>query len=504
MDDGELIKTGSDATTRHPGRTRMLRQSICISMLLLWGFAIQSPAVAMECGPLKAQASVDLVPQPNREMVPVAVNGLSRLFLLDTDGVATQISPKVVQALKLSIKTGATPLFDVSGNVSTAYAKIDTFGFGGMTGSGVYLRIAPNNLVDGILAPDVLKRSDVEMDFAGQKLNFFQPDHCPGKVVYWPHGDVAQISIVLADQKSIKVPVTLDGQSFLATIDTGANNTFINANMALASFGLAPGSPGVEPAGSVNNGLAVYAHTFSSLALDGVTIKNPRIFIMPDKVSGAAKEFGALPYLSGAVPAFAPKHVGLPELLLGMDVLKYLHLYFAFQEHNLYVTAGEPPSPGLATASRPTANAPVMQTAALPSASKSVRGQMASAAPGPQTQSNVCKLAGPPAPQPMGSGRVVSFVDRTTALALIETTQRKNGGLIDPDYVDNQRVNVMLGNGTVRLVLSPKTMQVHIGDTVNWQEGYRNPNLRCNYVPALITSDLGAQATAPPVQAPQQ
>ena len=61
-----------------------------------------------------------------------------------------------------------------------------------------------------------------EMDFAGQKMNYFLPDHCFGKVVYWPHGDVAQISINLADQAWIKVPVTIDGKSFLAIIDTGA------------------------------------------------------------------------------------------------------------------------------------------------------------------------------------------------------------------------------------------------------------------------------------------
>jgi hypothetical protein len=78
-------------------------------------------------------------------------------------------------------------------------------------------------------------------------------------------------------------------------------------------------------------------------------------------------------------------------------------------------------------------------------------------------------------------------------LALIQTTQRKIGGLIDPDYADNQRVNVGLDGGVVRLVLVPKTMQVHIADTINWQEGYRNAKLPCNYIPALITADLGSQ-----------
>ncbi len=328
----------------------MIRRFICGLMLLHGTCAMNSPAIAKECGPLKMLASINLVPRsPNREMVPVIVNGSPRLFVLDTGGGVTQISPRVVQALALETQTGATPLFDLSGNVSIAFAKIGTFSFGGMTGNNTYIRVAPNNVVDGIFGPDLLNRFDVEMDFASQQLKLFLPDHCPGKVVYWPHGDVAQIPIVLADKKSIRVPVKLDGQSLLATIDTGADRTTITANTALTSFGLAPDSPGMKPEGNVNGdrNLASYVHTFSSLALDGVTIQNPRIRVMPDRVTDAETDFAAPSFLSGATNLLAPKLPKTPQLLLGMDVLKYLHLYFAFQEHNLYASAAEP-STGLA------------------------------------------------------------------------------------------------------------------------------------------------------------
>lgn len=177
-------------------------------------------------------------------------------------------------------------------------------------------------------------------------------------------------------------------------------------------------------------------------------------------------------------------------------------------------------------------NAPVMRTAALPTAPKPVAAapapaepaplsparpvhrarsalaaptQLASATPQPQTQSDACHLVGSSTPMPIGVGRVVSFVDRAASLTLIQATQRRAGGLIDPDYIDNQRVDIVLGNGVVRLALVPKTMQVRIGDMVAAQEGYRNVNLPCNYVPSLITSDLGPQKPdQPQAQAPQQ
>ena len=98
----------------------------------------------------------------------------------------------------------------------------------------------------------------------------------------------------------------------------------------------------------------------------------------------------------------------------------------------------------------------------------------------------------------MGVGRVVAFEDHATSLARIQLTQRQNGGLIDPDYIENLRVHVLLGNGDMRVLIVPRTMQVHAGDMITCQGGYRNLNLPCNYVPNLVTSDLG------PARAPGQ
>jgi predicted aspartyl protease len=316
--------------------------------VLLGNLAAVSPATARVCSPLKVFATTNLVPGPaNLELVPVTVNGSSKLFLLDTGGVFTQIAPGTVSTLHLKRETGAMPLYDASGNSSGEFVKVDALTLGGMTGNGVYLRVSPTNafgegigaLADGILAPDVLNRFDVEVDFAGQKLNYFLPDHCYGKVIYWPHGDVAQVSIELADKRWIKVPVQLDSRPFLAIIDTGASRTTISSKTALETFGLTASSPDMAQAGNVNNdpNLASYLHTFSSLTLDGITVKNPRIIVMPDRMTGADATTHQGIY--GGPPRST--RIAMPELILGMDVLKHLHLYFAFQEHNLYVTAAD-------------------------------------------------------------------------------------------------------------------------------------------------------------------
>jgi hypothetical protein len=155
-------------------------------------------------------------------------------------------------------------------------------------------------------------------------LNYFLPDHCPGKVIYWPHNDAAQVPIVLADKRWIKVPVTLDGKSFLAVIDTGASATIITTNEAQESFGLTSASPGMEPAGNVNGdpNLASYYHTFSALTLDGITIKNPRMIVMPDKMTD--EKAPRVRYFQSGNMLYSQKRREAPELTLGMDVLKYL------------------------------------------------------------------------------------------------------------------------------------------------------------------------------------
>jgi hypothetical protein len=117
----------------------------------------------------------------------------------------------------------------------------------------------------------------------------------------------------------------------------------------------------------------------------------------------------------------------------------------------------------------------------------------------PQAQPNVCLLTMAPAPTGFGQGMVMSFEDHATSLARIKMTEARAGGQIDPDYVDNQRVTLHMGNGSYQVFLVPRTMHVNLGDRVMVQGGYRNINLPCNYVPNLITTDLGPPPQAAPM-----
>jgi predicted aspartyl protease len=322
----------------------MTGRVVCGIAFFVASLAAASPAAARECGPLKQLASTKMLMQGKyRPLLEVSLNGTPKHFLVDTGGGYTSVTPRTANELHLAVQNEATPIYNASGVASQGFTKIDSIEMGGMKTKDVYLRVWPSNIgADGLIAPDVMKNYDVEMDFAGKKMNYFLPDHCPGKVVYWPHTDAAQVSINLVDKAHIRVPVTLDGKSLLAVIDTGATNTVITTKMGEEAFGLKPGSPDMKPAGNLNGdpNLASYTHTFGSLTLDGIGIKNLDIVAVPDRVTENSPKYRYSQY-GGTM--FIQKRMEAPDIVLGMDVLKHLHLYFAFKEGELYVTSADLP-----------------------------------------------------------------------------------------------------------------------------------------------------------------
>jgi hypothetical protein len=89
-----------------------------------------------------------------------------------------------------------------------------------------------------------------------------------------------------------------------------------------------------------------YSHTFASFRMGTLGLRNIKVAIVPN---------GATP---GGGPAFeaanrsraAQRALVSPEVTVGMDLLRKLHLYMAFGEKKLYVT---PASPRTAAAAAP-------------------------------------------------------------------------------------------------------------------------------------------------------
>jgi predicted aspartyl protease len=304
------------------------------------------PAVAKDCPILRLLNSVQMEPvgDDNALLVPVTIQGVPKKLLLDTGGITSQLSESVVKELGLRERDSALSLIDITGHAVAKQARVGEFILGTMKAVDIDFQVAPTNFggeAAGVLSTNLFAAYDIDIDFGTNKLNYISPDHCEGQVLYWKASVSAVVPMRLVENH-IQLTVTLEGKPLDAILDTGAAHTTMSAEIANRVFGLTPDSPGMTALGNVNgsDALKSYGHVFDSLAFEGVMVRNPHIVIIPDIVGKGADQG----YKTGSSIKRWSDDVKLPPIIIGMDVLKKLHVYIAFKERNLYITPAASPS----------------------------------------------------------------------------------------------------------------------------------------------------------------
>jgi predicted aspartyl protease len=310
------------------------RQVIFVSVLL--ACACAQPAASADCSlKLVNTVPIKMAHEGQRVVVPVTINGTQKQFLLDTGGVVTQISAAAVEELTLPQVDSDVKLLDLYGNASTDAAKVDTLVLGRLGDRNTRLPIMTfkdNDLFSGILAADYMGKYDIELDFAGGKMNYFSPDHCEGKVVYWPAAAIAVVPMRFVDHH-LNLDVTLEGHPLRAMIDTGAPRTTLYMAEASRTFGI-----------TAEDGDKPFEHVFQKLSFEGLEVGNPHIAIIPDKTG--SKDPNNDFVTGGRLHRIDDADVSDPVMLIGMNILSKLHLYIAFNEQKIYITpASSPPAP---------------------------------------------------------------------------------------------------------------------------------------------------------------
>lgn len=302
-------------------------------------------AAAQECKPLVMLSTIQMEPSANgtQNFVPFTVNGQLQKMLLDTGGSATQLSERTVTAMSLKTYRAPIVLTGMSGMTSNSYVNVDDIAFGQLHGKNMRMMVSPPGIpYDGLVSGDLLLGYDFDIDFGSHTLNFFAKDHCPGKVLYWKADNVAVAPGVFRGRSHMIIPVEIDGKTVRALIDTGATDSFIRVNNASKFFGL--GQESQDPVVKFNDPfLTGYRHAFGALSFGGgaVTVKNPRIVVTWIKQSGMER---TMEY----------REKGEPELTLGMNILRYLHVYAEANAEKLYISAATvAPTPMTVDASAP-------------------------------------------------------------------------------------------------------------------------------------------------------
>ena len=270
-------------------------------------------------------------------------------MLLDTGGAMSEITPQVADELGLQRRMLGFIEVNVAGETSNQAADVSTFAIGQLTTKSIEMVVSPfeklfsgDTRYAGLIAPNILKQYDVDIDFGAPKLSLLSPDHCDGKVIYWPASAVAVVPMRVLKSGHIIVSVQLDGKPVTAELDTGATMSTLTLPVAESDFGLKMGSPDTPYLSEMTDkpGAAIYHHRFKSLDFDGVAIGNLDVAILPDFLKDKYKQGPQI----GSRLGDSPNEGEFADMLLGMNVLKHLHVYIAYKEQKLYITPASPPN----------------------------------------------------------------------------------------------------------------------------------------------------------------
>lgn len=153
------------------------------------------PATAGEsCGNLKQLSAIEMtLDRAGRPLVPVTIAGRTKVLLLDTGGAISTLTQAAVEELGLTpLRRDDIVLYDAAGNRMDRSVTLPSINVGQMRGTSWRFWIHPPNdritgitdsEISGLLAPDLLRQFDVELDFAGKTVKLFSPDHCEGRVL---------------------------------------------------------------------------------------------------------------------------------------------------------------------------------------------------------------------------------------------------------------------------------------------------------------------------------
>lgn len=309
--------------------------------------AFSTAAEAAECGPQKINASIDLI-LAGVPLAHVTVAGKPKLMIVDTGGFTTELFRPVARQLGLSMLYASTGGVGINGKASNLTALIPDLGLGGLHARNIRVLVAgddgadiPDDTPAGLIGANILQNYDADFDFAAGKLNLIDPDHCDGRTVYWPAKTVAVVPFRLDPGFHITLSAEVEGKSMMAILDTGASTTAMNLDSAQTLFHVDTNSADVEKVGEIKGGRTanVYRTRFKSIALNGVTISNPEVVLLPDMIRSRSPQPPTGELM--APPSADPPR--LPDLILGMSTLSKLHVYIAYRERKLYLTEAAPP-----------------------------------------------------------------------------------------------------------------------------------------------------------------
>ncbi len=315
-----------------------MRRFVLAALFMLGSTA---PALAEEVCTLKRIAVIPFETDDTGHIyVPTTIGSQKTRLMVDTGAFWSFIDADLAKSLNLRSQVMFDGyIVDAAGEKLDKYVTVPEMRMGNVI-IGVPMDFVVGRASSkveengGVLGLNFFTRHDLEIDNAGKTISLFSQDHCKGAGVHWAD---AAVTLEFKRKKLVShtetrittaknfVPINrpivgaeLDGEPVRVLFDTGATFSGIHLDHAKRRWGITPSSPGVEAAGksysASGTAIDMYSYTFKTLTVSGIKFEN------------------------------VPVHLGKfddEDLVLGMNELKRLHLYFAFKDGMIHITGAD-------------------------------------------------------------------------------------------------------------------------------------------------------------------
>jgi hypothetical protein len=169
------------------------------------------------------------------------------------------------------------------------------------------------------------------------------PTKCtdPDKVVFWAHSEVAIIPVTLGDDGRLQMQAMVGDHLINAEIDTSSPRTVMRRDIAELYVGLKADKDLIPVSGLEDAmNMQVYVHTFPQIIFAGGGLMAMNV---PVLVQDYSLHHDLDQAVLGTRAQFRNQRI--PDLVIGMDVLKHLHMYVVPGQSRVYVTGASENAP---------------------------------------------------------------------------------------------------------------------------------------------------------------
>jgi predicted aspartyl protease len=262
--------------------TRLLRVAALVALLALSACAGAGQGCALDKW---AELPVGLY--RNLPIVQVNVNRSPVMMVVDTGAERTVLTASAASRVGLTQGTRAVVMRGIGGPILNWETRPESFTFAEIGVPTMSVMVAAITLPevdgivpDGLLGADVLAALDVELDLPHRRLSFYQVRTCAaGPPWAEPYTTIA---VRRSARNALLLPVSLDGEYFVAELDTGTSVSVVALRAALKTglrLEALAADPPVQLRGA-NPGVSIQRlHRFRGIGIGEDTVPYPLLLV---------------------------------------------------------------------------------------------------------------------------------------------------------------------------------------------------------------------------------